>query len=252
MPSVRSAVRKKMERPGAQVASLQARKQRLARVDIGARAMGLFLERGFDKVTADDLAREAGISRRTFFRYFATKEDVVTSAVEDFGLALLEEFRRRPRQEPPLASLRVAIGTAIQQFAIDPGQSQALLRLIRKTPALRSQFLLKQDDWADRLATAVSERLPESACSLVLARLTARVAMATADAAITSWTEGCPEELPAVIDRAFEALDALVETALATGRGHSGRGRRRREQASGAVAGRGRGSRNPQQARASG
>ncbi len=102
MPPLRSTVRKKASRPADPTESLQDRKQRLVRADIGERAAAVLLERGFDAATIDDLARAAGISRRTFFRYFKTKEEVITAdaamsswtegADKDFGAALDEAF----------------------------------------------------------------------------------------------------------------------------------------------------------------
>src|SRR4051794_13821626 len=81
--------------------SLHDRKLRLVRAQLAEIALTPLLERGFDAVTMDDLANAAGISRRTYFRYFATKEDVVTCVFDDAGDALLAEFERRPRTEHP-------------------------------------------------------------------------------------------------------------------------------------------------------
>ena len=57
--------------------SLWARSRQAAYAEITAIAMGLFLEQGFEQTTIDQIAAKAGISRRSFFRYFGTKEDIV-------------------------------------------------------------------------------------------------------------------------------------------------------------------------------
>lgn len=76
------------------MASLAERKRQVAREHIEETALQLFVERGFDATTIADIAKEAGISTRTFFRYFATKEDVVFAdhpeEVERFRAALGE------------------------------------------------------------------------------------------------------------------------------------------------------------------
>lgn len=74
--------------------SLADRKRKVARDHIEETALRLFVERGFDETTITDIAAAAGVSNRTFFRYFATKEDVVFAdhpeEVERFRAALRE------------------------------------------------------------------------------------------------------------------------------------------------------------------
>jgi len=76
------------------MATLADRKRQVARDHIEATALHLFMERGFDETTVADIAEAAGISNRTFFRYFAAKEDVVfadhAEEVERFKAALRE------------------------------------------------------------------------------------------------------------------------------------------------------------------
>ncbi|MDY7231710.1 TetR family transcriptional regulator [Hyalangium rubrum] len=199
--------------------SLQERKQRLVRANIAELALAPLIERGFDAVTIDDLAKAAGISRRTFFRYFATKEEVVTSEFDEAGTSLLAAFRLRPRDEQPLLSLRFAIGSVIERLASAPERTRALMRLIRRTPSLRGRFLVTQDEWRDQLTAAIVERLPRGPKSPMLARLTATVSMGAVDAAMTTWAESNDRDISAVADEAFEALSAVVMAATHTVQG---------------------------------
>jgi AcrR family transcriptional regulator len=195
------------------VPSLQERKQRLVRAELAELAVGPLLERGFNAVTIDDLAKAAGISRRTFFRYFETKEDVVTCAFDEAGDELVRVFRERPTDELPLVSLRTAIVQVIHGFARDPARARALMRLIRDTDALRARFLIRQDDWREQLTAAITERMPKDPKTPMLARLIATVSMGTVDAAMTAWAESNARELDAVADEAFAALDVIVLSA---------------------------------------
>ena len=65
-------------------------------------ALKLFEQQGFDAVTVDDVAAEARISPRTFYRYFAAKEDVLQVSIERRSEALRMMLAARPEGEPPV------------------------------------------------------------------------------------------------------------------------------------------------------
>jgi AcrR family transcriptional regulator len=203
----------KEKEPAPAPGSLQERKQRLARENITQLAVVPLIEHGFDAVTIDDLAKAAGISKRTFFRYFATKEDVVTAEFTEAGTELLAAFRLRPRDEQPILSLRFAVGPVIERLTQEPERTRALIQLIQRTPALRGRFLVTQDQWREQLTEAIAERLPPGPRTPMLARLTATVSMGTVDAAMTAWAESGDRDIGPITDEAFEALTTVVQAA---------------------------------------
>ena len=77
--------------------------------ELEAVALRLFEERGFAEVTVDEIATEAHISVRTFYRYFPGKEDVLQLQIEQRSDALRAALSARPADEPPLHSLRLAL-----------------------------------------------------------------------------------------------------------------------------------------------
>src|SRR6266536_1666319 len=85
---------------------VRERTRRAVRGELAQLAVGLFVEKGYDETTIDDLAAAAGMSRRTFFRYFASKEELVMGKYEFFGEQLAEELAARPVDDPLWASLR--------------------------------------------------------------------------------------------------------------------------------------------------
>lgn len=91
--------------------SVQLREQRWETVaaEIESAALRLFRQHGFANVTVDDIAGEVGISARTFYRYFPTKEDVLLLLIDRRTRALDEALRKRSSREAPLESLRHAI-----------------------------------------------------------------------------------------------------------------------------------------------
>src|ERR1700732_664868 len=96
--------------PGLRQRKRQQTRERLTRV-----ARALFLERGFEATTLDDIAAAADISRRSFFHYFASKEDVVFAWQEDSTAALLAAVAARPSDESMLTAAENAISAMARQ-----------------------------------------------------------------------------------------------------------------------------------------
>lgn len=120
-------------------------------------AMYLFMERGFEETTVDDIAAEAGIGRRTFFRYFDSR----TTCPGDFE-AHLEEMRRHLKQlggEPPLMD---ALRIAVVEFNRFPSEVLSLHRqrmhLLFTVPALQAHSVLRYRSWREVVAEYAAER----------------------------------------------------------------------------------------------
>jgi len=103
------AVAKSADGSGLRQRKLQATRERLTRA-----AMALFLERGFEATTIDDIAAAADVSRRSFFHYFASKEDVVAAWQEGAAAALVAEVVARPAGETMLTAAENAIAAALK------------------------------------------------------------------------------------------------------------------------------------------
>src|SRR6266567_1321843 len=131
-------------RPG-----LRERRERLTAAELEAAALRLFGERGFDAVTVDDIAAEADVSRRTFFRYFASKEDVLLADHFVQLDRLREAMAARPPDEPILAALRNALLSMTGDF--EDRREMIILRgrLMRDTPSLQARSLVHQKAWED-------------------------------------------------------------------------------------------------------
>jgi len=141
------------------VSTLQSRKQQLVRNEIWSAAVELFHASGFDNITIDQIAAHAGVSRRTFFRYFASKEDVVISSVVVVTEGIVAEVAARPAEEPPAVAIREAVKiVTLEDFAEDRAKSVALIRHTQNIPALRARFAERQDLLRDDLAEVLARR----------------------------------------------------------------------------------------------
>ncbi|MEI5524810.1 TetR family transcriptional regulator [Streptomyces brasiliscabiei] len=177
------------------------------RAQLAQVAFELFLRDGFDKVTLDDLASAAGVSRSTFLRYFGTKEDAVLGAFDAHGTWVADALRARPADEDDWTALRRALDTVIQRYHQDPAGSLATARLVRDTPALCARQLEKQHGWRPTLARALAARHGSSGPPALAETVRAAAAIDCLTIALDHWTASDGDlDLVALLDEAFATL----------------------------------------------
>jgi AcrR family transcriptional regulator len=122
-------------------------------------AIELFAERGFDAVTVDDIAAAAGSSPRTFFRYFATKDDVVLDYERRLKQRLVDALADRPEHENAVVALREAFKQTSQVKPADRARVLQHGRILRAAPDLRARAAGERFADDDALAAAIAARL---------------------------------------------------------------------------------------------
>ena len=185
---------------------LRRRSRESLRAEIAEVAFKVFAERGFDQVTATEVAEAAGISRASFFRYFESKEDAVFVVQESMGVNVADALRARPAGEDAWTALRRALDLAVATYQRDPDDALARLRLIRGTPDLRSRQLERLQRWKQVIGAALAERLRVGSDDIKVEALVG-AALGALDAALTRWSESDgAEDLIALIDDAFAVI----------------------------------------------
>lgn len=169
---------------------LRALARDTVRTAIADQALVLFDERGFDETTVDDIAAEVGISGRTFFRYFATKEDVVIGDLLLAGTALRDRLADHLPHLPPWQALHAAMSDSADTIDADPVRWMRTLRVITSTASLRARNLEKHLTWSALLVPLVSEHTaPDPVLGDLPARALVASAFACLDASLASWTD---------------------------------------------------------------
>jgi AcrR family transcriptional regulator len=192
--------------PGAP--GLRQRKRQQTRERLTQAAMALFLDRGFEATTLDDIAAAADISRRSFFHYFASKEDVVFAWQEESTAALIAAVAARPANESMLAAAENAIYAMVRQ--LKPGEAIAIARLKRDNPALQARDQVKHEKLERALAEALGNRAGHKTQKLQ-ARLVAMIATGAMRIAGEFWAaEGAHENPEALVKRTFAAIRAIL------------------------------------------
>lgn len=190
-------------------AGLRARKRQQTRERITRAAMELFLARGFEATTLDDIAAAADISRRSFFHYFASKEDVVIAWQDGSADAMIAAIAARPSDEPMLTAAENAVLVLARQFK--PEEAVAMARLKRETPILRAREQVKYEKMERAMATALAARSRDSA-EQRRARLVAMMTTGAIRLASENWmAEGAHEDIEALVRRTFNDIRAILE-----------------------------------------
>jgi AcrR family transcriptional regulator len=138
--------------------SLRERKHEFVLREIERAAWELFATVGFDRATVEEISRNAGVSRRTFFRYFRTKEELLSFSVEHFGQRVAQRFAEAPMSRKPLMAMEDAILSLLQEKKHDARQPREMLSLMFEEPNLRGRFLCALSRWVPALSKELAKR----------------------------------------------------------------------------------------------
>ncbi|MFF4749360.1 TetR/AcrR family transcriptional regulator [Streptomyces sp. NPDC002514] len=170
-------------------ATLWDRTRRLAAQEILETALRLFTEQGYDETSIAQIAREAGVSQRTLFRYFGTKEDLLGGDQDRFGQVLTDTISELPAEADVWEALRAGVAAVL---ALHESREQALarFRLLHNTASLRAGWLEKRLRFQDELLPLVRTRMDAAAGRTDPgARAVIAAAFACLDAASMTWVD---------------------------------------------------------------
>lgn len=200
--------------------SLQQRTKERMRSEVARTAVELFLTQGFEETTVDEISAIVGLSRRSFFRYFAAKEDVVLALFDRVAVGGSTVFAATPHEDGIWAALRRSMHPLEQWVEEDPARVLALLRLIERTPTLRARYLDRVDVWRAGLAGLVTTRLGiggQDGAEVYVA-VVAAAAMGAFLAGGRAWAKaGGSVPLPRLFDQAFDAMQPAPPPAPGSG-----------------------------------
>jgi AcrR family transcriptional regulator len=130
-------------------------------------AMELFAERGFDRTTVAEIAQRAGLTERTFFRYFTDKREVLFGGSERLLELIVGTLADAPPAAPPIDQVAAALGAAAGVLEERRDFSRQRQAVIAANAELRERELIKLAGWATALAEGLRRRgVREPAASL--------------------------------------------------------------------------------------
>lgn len=184
--------------------------------EVSRAALELFARHGFDETTMERIAAELGIGRRTLFRYFASKNDMVWG---DFDRVL-----GRLHADLTAADPRLPVMTAVRHAAVSsntyPDDALPELRirmtLITTVPALQAHSMIRYAEWREVIASFAARRLRCSSDDLVPQSI-GHAALAASTAAFSHWVDHPQKDLLVLLDRCYGLLEAGFDAAAVAG-----------------------------------
>jgi mycofactocin system transcriptional regulator len=191
----------------AHAARRRGRPPATSRDEVARVALELFVRRGFDETTLDDVAAAAGIGRRTIFRYFASKNDIVWGAFDEHLEGLRADLAAADPRAPLMDVLRGAIVRFNDYGDADLPELRNRMGLITSVPALQGHAMLRYAAWCQVVAQFVAGRLRLREDDHV-PQVVANACLGTAMATYRHWIDHPDRDLLADLDRAFRLLAA--------------------------------------------
>jgi AcrR family transcriptional regulator len=185
------------------------RKKARTRRELVEAAIALFEERGFEGATIEDITNAADVSPRTFFRYFASKEEILFTehqlSVDDLRNRLAES----PEGEPLLVTVREAMLTIAGRIEENKDFHLLRIRLNAESPTVSAYALRVQQDWVRIIARALAKRLGVNVYTDLRPTLIAGAANIAIRSAMTRWGAGQGREsLRELTSEAFRLLES--------------------------------------------
>lgn len=193
-----------MSQPG-----LRERKKQRTRWAIQEHALRLFAEQGYDATTVEQIAEAAEVSQSTFFRYFKTKEDIVSE--DRYDDLIITAIEAAPADLGPLATMRHAMAAALSD--LKPGENEQILtrmRLVLSVPALRARMMSQMLENPNLFAPPLARRLGREPDDFDVRAFVLGCMMAAA-MGVFAWYDGDGrDDVGELIDRAMAALGDLA------------------------------------------
>lgn len=186
--------------------------RRAVRNEVLLHAWELFATQGFEATTIEQVAEASGMSRRTFFRYFTGKDELLLTRLIESGDRLAYALTQQPREITAWAALRAAFQVFVGTQELNQERSRRLQLMLRDEPGVRSSVEDRRRQWVANLSPIIEERLhPENTSGVPGLTSTAIVgaALATMEAASLRWAENPGSDLSALLDEAMNAVHPL-------------------------------------------
>lgn len=181
-------------------------KRKFVRDAIHAAAIEIFAERGFDETTVEEISLAAGVSRRTFFRYFASKDDLLAQTAMSYGATLRNAIDACPRDLSALEVIRATVRAGVEHAAAPEARTREVVEIAIRSESARQAYQSRSSSIEDSLASAFAARTKKRSVVDAESRLLAGVTLAVMNATIASWFTGEHKTLPGAASRVLQLL----------------------------------------------
>ena len=188
--------------------SLQSRKRQLVRDAIYDSAIELFAKKGFDETTVEEVAEAAGISRRSFFRYFESKDDLLALNTVLCGEILVETVASCPANLDPLEVVRETVLAGLK-FTEAQQHTRQIILIAERSASASQAHQSRLVEVAEKLASAYAARM-KGGKDYLRPYLFAGISLLIISGATGSWFKGEHKNLLPAANHAFLSLTRLL------------------------------------------
>jgi TetR/AcrR family transcriptional regulator, regulator of mycofactocin system len=176
-------------------------------------ALRLFTDQGFEATTIEQISAEAGVSKRTFFRYFSSKGSVLWSEFDHEVSTIRAALAQVPAEVPMMDAIRRAVVASNHYGRADVPELRLRMNLIGTVPALSSSAAVHYGAWEQAISDFAATRIGQSADSLYPLAV-GRATLAACRAAYDRWSARADADLTFYLDAALAALAAGFDPAV--------------------------------------
>jgi len=189
--------------------TFQVRKQDLIRDAIYDSAIDLFARDGFDETTLEDVAKAAGVSPRTLYRYFATRDELLAHRVIGYGKKLVETVEACPAKLSPLDTVRHAAVEAAAWNIAQP-RTREIISILSSHPSVRQAQQSVVAEIQERLTEAFEARSRNTSKHDPRPRIYASVTLMIVQSALSLWYHGVSVEPSAAVKEVMRQMSRLL------------------------------------------
>jgi AcrR family transcriptional regulator len=188
--------------------SMQSRKLELVRYTIFESAIRLFARQGFDETTIEEVAQAAGLSRGSFFRYFATKDDLLAYSVVNAGDVLVKAAAACP---VGLSALELVRETALAgaNFSMSQPLTRQIIEITARNFSARRAHKSRLVESESRLAEVFAARIENATGDDLEPRMLAILTLMVVDLTLSSWFKSGFKDGATVSERVFAQLSRV-------------------------------------------
>jgi AcrR family transcriptional regulator len=171
--------------------------------------MELFAEKGFDETTIDDIAKAAEVSRRSFFRYFSSKSDLMGQGMVSYAQALTEIIQSLPPRLSQFEVVRETALTFLASAAAYPRTRKIMAVAARHSEAREAQ-LSRMAEVEDKVAQALADRLENAQYNELVPRLLAGLTLTIIDVTLRQWFEFDQQDISRTAEEVLSTLGEVI------------------------------------------
>jgi AcrR family transcriptional regulator len=184
---------------------LRERKKRAVKAALEQTALRLFMEKGYDETTVEDITEAVDVSTRTFFRYFATKDEVLFARQDERVAALRRFFAERPDGEPLAETVRALVDFFAEDFAANEELLVVQATVFAQSRLPAGIIRLRQDELIEAIAVGIAPHLGRAPG--IRPVITATAIMCAIELAARAWfREGRQGDLREMVRRSYGDL----------------------------------------------